>query len=93
MCLVVSGVKMESAEKCTDLTVSIKLLQGENDNKLEWPIGHKYHCGTQPPWPALSFVYQVYIHMCGLKQLETRNDYYKTLKSPILVNDCLTLNV
>ena len=95
MCLVVSGVKMESG-RCTGLSVSIKLLQGENDDKLKWPIpGHaEHHHFDIPPPPSQRTAHQTYIHMCGLKQFETRNDLYKqTLNSSILVNGCLTFSI
>ena len=72
MCLVVSGMKMESG-KCTGLTVGIQVLQGENDDKLKWPISHLICHG--PPPPAAFVTNQVYIRVCGLNQLETRNGY------------------
>jgi hypothetical protein len=89
MCLVVRGVKMESASKSTHLTVSIKLLRGENDDKLRWPIGHKGRC-TMPPLPPLSqcTTSQVSVQMCGLKP-----EVISTGSSSKLVNDCLTFNV
>lgn len=86
MCLVVSGMKMESG-RCTGLTIGIKVLQGENNDKLKWPISHPL-CRRPPPPP---FVNQIHICVCGLQQLEIRNGYKSN--SPMLVNDCLTFNM
>ena len=108
MCLVVSDVKMDPADECDYVSisssVSIKLLQGEYDDKLQWPIGHKGRCGIQPviPPPPLSkhsIAHLVYIRMCGLKRFQTRSDLYQErmhsyVYSSVLVrNDCITLYV
>ena len=53
MCLVVSGMKTELSGKYTPvLSVSIKLLQGENDDKLKWPIGHEDSESCPPSKPS-----------------------------------------
>jgi hypothetical protein len=98
MCLMVRGVKMESAGKCTGLTVNIKLLRGENDDKLKWPIDHEGYC-IPPPLPSSRHNnLLVFVRMCGLKQFETTkvdfNNNINTMNlSLVVVNDCLKFDV
>jgi hypothetical protein len=107
ICLVVSGVKMESADKCIGLTIGIKLLQGENDDKLRWPIGHT---DSDCPAPQPSRLMEsegdemalstkcVYtcIPVCRLKQLEASECQRLSTSADVpfrLVNDCLPFRI
>ena len=107
MCLVVSGMKKELSGKYTPvLSVSIKLLQGENDDKLKWPIGHEDSC--PPPKPSrlmeskvddialgIKHTYTCF-PICRLKQLQASECQHLSTSVDVpflLVNDCLPFRI